>query len=170
MPSMKDIDERKARLLAMMEQLKNEEDMTRFLTLAQEIEKVGQELQTVISAFDAEMKQKERRARGQVEVVLTPEQRARVHRETGVSMTTVLLADSGGEINASMPTRRPEQIETEAIRQARAQKASREAREGARMQLERQLRDLESQGELMAERVAEMRERPDIKAILYPKD
>jgi hypothetical protein len=85
-------------------------------------------------------------------------------------MTTVLLVDSGGEINASMPTQRPEQIEAEAIRQARAHKAAREAREGARMELERQLRELESQGELMAERVAEVRERPDIKAILYPKD
>lgn len=169
MPSMKDIDERKTRLLAMTEQLQREDDMTRFLTLVQEMEKLGQELQSVTLAFEAEMKQKERRARGQVEVVLTPEQRARIQRETGVSMTTVLIADSGGEINASMPTQRPAQIESEAIRQAKAQKTARDARENARMQLERQLHELESQGELMAERVAEVRERPEIKAILYPK-
>lgn len=169
MPSMKDIDERKTRLLAMMDQLQREDDMTRFLTLVQQMEQLGHELESVVQAFEAEMKQKESRARGFVEVVLTPEQRARVQRETGVTMSTVLLSDPGGELNAAMPLQRPEQIEKEAMAQARAQKQAREVRENARMQLERELRELEMQGELMAQQVAEMRERPDIKAILHPK-
>jgi DNA polymerase III alpha subunit len=169
MPSMKDIDERKNRLLAMMAELQREEDMTKFLSLAQEMEKVGKELEAATVAFAAEMKGKEKHTHGFVEVVLTPEQRARVHRETGVSMTTVQIDDPGGDVNAAMPTNRPERIEREAIRQAKAQKVEREARENARMTLDRELRDLESQGELMAQQVAELRERPEIKAILNPK-
>ena len=169
MASMKDIDERKNRLLALIDALQREEDMTRYLTIAQEMEKVAAELDSVAAAFGAEMRGKEKRFVGAVEVQLTPEQRARVQRETGATMTTVLLPDPSGAINARMIFAQPAEIEAEALKQARAAKMEREARENARMQLERQLRELEEQNELMAEKVAELRRQPEIRAILNPQ-
>src|SRR5215470_4821627 len=122
MPSLKDIDERKKKLLAMMEQLQKEEDMTRFLQTCQAMEAIGAELASLVLAVEAEMKQKVAAARGAIEVTLTPEQRARISKATGVNMTTVLIADPGGDLSQTMPQARPEDIEREAMRQALAKK------------------------------------------------
>jgi hypothetical protein len=169
MPSLKDIDERKKRLLAMMEQLQKEEDMTRFLQTCQQMEAIGAELASLVLAFEAEMKQKVTAQRGFVEVTLTPEQRARISKATGINMTTVLIADPGGEVNQAMPAARPDEVEREALRQATAKKAEAEAREKARVDLEQSLHEMETQSQLMAEKAARIREQPEIQAILNPK-
>jgi len=169
MPSMKDIDERRKRLLSMLEQLQKEEDMTTFLQTCQQMEAVGAELASMVLAFEAEMKQKVTAARGFVEVMLTPDQRARIHKATGINMTTVLIKDPGGEVNLGMPLARPEDIEREAMKQATAKKGEVEAREKARVELEQNLHELETQNQLMAEKVARIRQQPEIDAILNPK-
>lgn len=169
MPSLKDIDERKKKLLAMMEQLQKEEDMTRFLQTCQAMEVVGAELASMVLALEAEMVQKVTAARGAVEVTLTPEQRARISKATGVNMTTVLIADPGGDVSRTMPQAKPEDVEREALRQAMAKKNEAEAREKARTDLEQSLQEMEMQGQLMAEKVARIRQQPEIQAILNPK-
>ena len=169
MPSLKDVDERKKKLLAMMEQLQKEEDMTRFLQTCQAMEAVGAELASMVLALEAEMKQKVTAARGAVEVTLTPEQRARISKATGVNMTTVLIADPGGDVSRGMPLARPEDIEREAMKQAMARKGDAEAREKARVELEQSLHEMEMQNQLMAEKVARIRQQPEIQEILNPK-
>jgi hypothetical protein len=169
MPSLKDVDERRKKLLAMMEQLQKEEDMTRFLQTCQAMEALGAELAAMVLAVEAEMMQKVVAARGAVEVTLTPEQRARISKATGVNMTTVVIADPGGEVNRGMPLAKPDDIEREAMKQATAKKAEAEAREKARMELEQSLHEMEIQNQLMAEKVARIRQQPEIAAILNPK-
>jgi hypothetical protein len=169
MPSLKDIDERKKKLLAMMEQLQKEEDMTRFLQTCQQMEAIGAELAGLVLALEAEMLHKVTTARGAVEVTLTPDQRARISKATGINMTTVLIADPGGDVSRGMPLAKPEDIEREAMRQATAKKVQAEAREKARADLEQSLHEMEIQSQLMAEKVARLREQPEIKSILQPK-
>jgi len=169
MPSLKDIEDRQKRLKALTEQLQREDDMNRYLQVVQQMENEARELEGIALAFEAENQRQKKAPRGSVEILLTPEQRSRIQRETGISMTTVVISDPGGDVNKAMPIARPDQIEAEALKQAKAQKAEREAKENARMSLERELHSLETQNELMAEQVAKIREKPETKAILNPK-
>jgi hypothetical protein len=169
MPTIKDIEERQKRLMAMFEALQREEDMTRYLQIVQQMEQEARDLESTALAFEAEATKRQRRATGFIEVLLTNDQRTKVLRETGINMTTVLISDPGGEVNASMPGARPEDIEKEALRQATKTKLDREARERARMELERQLDELAGQNELVAAQVAKVREDPKVRAILDPK-
>src|SRR5215831_653827 len=103
MPTIKDIEERQKQLMALHDELQREEDMTRYLQIVQRMENAARELEAMAVALDSELTRRQKRSKGQIEVVLTPEQRAKVQRETGVSLNTVLIDDPGGHMNALMP-------------------------------------------------------------------
>src|SRR5215471_1822688 len=168
MPTIKDIEERQKQLMAMFEELQREEDMTRYLQIVQRMEMAAKELEAMAIALESELAKRQKRVQGQIEVVLTHEQRSKVLRDTGVSMTTVLIDDPAGNLSASMPAARPADIEKEALRQATRIKLEREARDKARRDMEKQLAELEQQGPLMADTVSRLRQDPKVKAILEP--
>src|SRR5262249_4534574 len=124
------------------------------------------ELDGVARAFEAKMMGQIKQARGTVEVVLTPEQRARILKETGVSMNSVIINDPSGGMNTAMPSMTPPDVYPEALKQAKEQAAAGKAREQAYRDVEATLRDLESQHELNAEAVARLREDPQFKEMI----
>ena len=166
MSSIKEIEERRARLIALGEKIGREEDMNKMLELAQQMEREAKELEGVAEVFDARMRTQSKTPKGGFEVVLTPDQRARIMKETGVSMMTVFIEDPGGSLNKTMPMARPAEIEAEAMRQAKARQSDSKARDEAKLAAERQLHELESQHELNAEAVAKLRQDPKFKAIM----
>ncbi len=166
MSSIKEIEERRKRLLALGAQIQREEDMTRMLQLVQQMEQEAKELEDVAEVFQAKMSAQAKTPKGGFEVVLTPEQRTRVMKETGVSMTTVFIEDPSGNMNRSMPSARPAEIEAEALRQAKLRQVQGKARDEARLAVERQLHELEIQHEPNAEAVAKLRQDPKFKALL----
>ncbi len=161
MSSLKEIEERQQQLYRLIDQMNAEEDMTRMLQTVQLIEQGAKELEAAALAFQSKMDQQfGKRPQGAFEVVLTPDQRARILKATGVAMTSVLVDDTTGVANAAMPTSRPEQIEAIALRQAQQRKLEEEAEIAARAQVERTLRELEMQNLLVADQVARLREDP----------
>jgi hypothetical protein len=166
MSSIKEIEERRARLLALGQRIGREEDLNKMLELAQQMEIEAKELEGVAELFEAKMRQQAREPKGGFEVVLTPEQRARVAKETGVQMMTVFIADPGGQLNQTMPLKRPADIEAEALKQAKASQAESKARDEARAAAERQLHEVETMHELNADAIARMKQDPKVKEIL----
>jgi hypothetical protein len=167
MASIKEIEERQKRLLELGERIRKEEDLNRMLEMCQQAEQQARELEEVAVAFDQQMrKQAKEPPKGGVEVVLTPDQRARILKETGVSMMTVVIDDPNGNFMKLMPETLPPVIEAEALRQARARKGVDEAKQESKVAIERQLTELEGYHELNAEEVAKLRKDPKFLAAL----
>jgi hypothetical protein len=164
MSSLKEIEERQQRMYQLIDRMVAEEDMNAMLQLVQALENEARELEAAGKAFQAKMdKQYGKPAAGGFDVVLTPEQRARVLKETGVTMDVVHVPDVSGSMNAAMPYTAPPQIEAIALQQALEQKTEREAREASRNRVEQMLRELESQNELVAAQVANLRQDPQFR-------
>ena len=167
MASIKEIEERQKRLLELGDRIRKEEDLNKMLEMCQQAEQQAKELEEVAVAFDQQMrKQTKAPPKGGVEVVLTPDQRARILKETGVSMMTVVIDDPAGHFNKAMPDTLPPVIEAEALRQARELATRGQAQEAARVAAERQLTELEGYHELNAEQVAKLRQDPRFLAAL----
>lgn len=161
MSSLKEIEERQQRMYRLIDQMVVEEDMTKMLQIVQVLEQEAKDLQAAGEAFQAKMdKQYGKPRRPGFEVVLTPEQRARIMKATGVAMTTVFIQDQSGALNASMPQTDPDRIERIAMQQAGEKKLFEEAAVKARNEVERLLRELEAQGPLVAEQVQLLRNDP----------
>lgn len=167
MASIKEIEERQKRLLELGDRIRREEDLNRMLEMCQQAEHEARELEEVAVAFDQQMrKQSKTPPKGGVEVVLTPDQRARILKETGVSMMTVVIEDASGNFSKAMPETLPPLIEAEALRQARSKKGVDEAKQNAKLAIERQLTELEGYHELNAEAVAKLRQDPKFLAAI----
>src|SRR5262249_13971503 len=95
-------------------------------------------------------------------------QRAKINKETGVTMMTVFIADPGGSLNKTMPYAKPQDIEAEALRQAKERMAEGKARDQAKVAIQNQLREVETQHELNAEMVAKLRADPANQSIFDP--
>lgn len=156
MPSLDDIQERDRRMRGLIQKLEREEDMQQYLLIVQQLEEEGKALQTELTVMAAEY-QATKPSSGKIEVVLTPEQRARVLRETGVAMTTVMISDPTGVVNAAMPVTDPAVVEAEALRQAALSKVQKKANEEARIALERYFQELEAQPGLSPDDVRRVR-------------
>jgi hypothetical protein len=166
MSSLKEINDRQQRMFKLIDQMTAEEDMTKMLQIVQQLEQEAKELETTALAFQAKMeKQYGKPRRPMFEVVLTPEQRQRILKETGVNMTTVWIEDAGGGLNAAMPTTEPGHIEAEALRQARMMKATEPAKAQARKQIADALAEIEAAGPLHADVANQVRNAPWFKDI-----
>lgn len=152
MSSLKDIEERRDRMFKLVDAMHAQEDMTAMLQIVAQLEQEAKDLDKSIRTFQEKMeKEWGKMRRPAFEVVLTPEQRQRITRETGIQMQTVWIDDVGGGLNAAMPTTHPEQVEAEALRQARALKAAEPAKAAARKQIADGLAAIEAAGPLQAD-------------------
>jgi hypothetical protein len=79
-------------------------------------------------------------------VVLTPGQRERVKKLTGVEMTSVVIADEAGVLSRAMPNTSPQDIERLAINEARKLSALRNADGQMRAAVESAITEIEQQG------------------------
>jgi DNA polymerase III alpha subunit len=161
MSSLKEIEERQQRMYQLIDKMVAEEDMTIMLQTVQLIEAEARALEAAAMAFQAKMtKESGKPATGGFEVVLTPEQRARILKATGVNMETVFVEDLTGSLNVTMPQTHPAQIEAIALKQAWTKAYDKMAADAGRAQVERQLMELEAQNELVAAEVAKLRQDP----------
>jgi hypothetical protein len=169
MSTLKEIEERQNRMYKLIDQMYAEDDMTKMLQVVQLLENEARELEKVVTAFqekaDREYAKMNKKA-PTIEVVLTPEQRQRVLKETGVTMTSVLIQDEVGARNAAMPNTPRAVIEAEALRQARAMKSNEAALKEAEAKIASCIEEIEAGGPLYVEAVAKMKQDPRVMAIL----
>src|SRR5690349_4918858 len=103
MPSQRDIEVKQQYLINLGQKIQEEEDPNVILEIAKIMEAEATELQAMCLAFEAEMeKQYPPQERRGFDVVLTPGQRERVYKETGIKMETLFVDDPEGSLNASM--------------------------------------------------------------------
>jgi hypothetical protein len=167
MSTLKEIEERQQRMYRLIDQMYAEEDMNKMLQVVQQLEKEAYDLQDVALAFQAKMEKQHGKAKvGRFEVVLTPEQRQIIMKETGIAMTTVWIDDQGGTRNQAMPVTNPQQILAEALIQAHAMKAEKPAIEAAKQKIASSIAEIEQGGPLYIEAVAKMKQDPRVAEIL----
>jgi hypothetical protein len=167
MSTIKDIEQRRERMYQLIDQMNEEEDMTRMLQIVQLLEKEAEELQVAAVAFQAKMdKANPKSTVGRFEVVLTQEQRQVVMRETGVAMTSVWIDDQGGTRNTAMPETLPPVILEEALAQARATKARGPVMEANERKIAAAIAEIEEGGPLYHDAVAKMKQDPEVMKIL----
>lgn len=114
-------DERKA-LEILVESIEgaSEDDMK---VLLKEIEKTAQKIEEMCEALQAKADaiprpESEMTPEAFVEIVLTPEQRARVLEKTGIDVPSLRLEDPTSELTRNMIHVEPDYIEARAIEQA----------------------------------------------------
>jgi hypothetical protein len=167
MSSLKEIEERQMRMYQLIDKMVAEEDLTTMLQIVQQLEQEAKELEAAAVAFQDKMnKTYPPKPKGAFEVVLTPDQRQRVLKATGVNMGSVFIQDITGAINVTMPTTAPEVIEEEAMKQARARKIEEEAWARGDAQVADSLAAIEVQSELHAAEVAKLKQDPRFRAAL----
>jgi hypothetical protein len=167
MSTLKEIEQRQQRMYQLIDQMNAQEDMTAMLEVVKQLEIEAQGLETAVLDFQAKMeKQTAKTRKGAFEVVLTPEQRQRIHKETGVDMRTVWIEDQGGARNAAMPQTLPPAIEAEALKQAREKQALEPAKAAAKKQVDDALDEVANQSPMHAELVAKVKADPRFQAAI----
>lgn len=157
MPREIKMDELLAKQRAMSEKaqsLANEKDVEKIQRITGELEQEGRELEELARAFERqELAKAGPPPKGKLEVVLTPDQRARVKTLTGVDMQSVIIADEAGVLSKAMPYTRPRDIEQLAINEALKQASLHDADGKMRAVLDEALREIEASGygEVLAE-------------------
>jgi hypothetical protein len=146
MSTLKEIEQRQQRMYKLIDKMNAQEDMTAMLEVVKELEIEAAGLETAVLDFQAKMeKQTAKTQKGAFEVVLTPEQRQRILKETGVDMRTVWIQDQGGSRNAAMPATLPPVIEAEALKQARERKTGEPAKAAAKKAVDDALDEVANQ-------------------------
>lgn len=157
MPREIKMDELLAKQRAMSDKaqsLANEKDVEKIQRITGELEQEGRELEELARAFERqELAKAGPPPKGKLEVVLTPDQRARVKKLTGVDMQSVIIADEAGVLSKAMPYTRPRDIEQLAINEALKQASLHDADGKMRAALDEALREIEASGygEVLAE-------------------
>jgi len=131
-----------------------EKDVEKIQRITAELEQEGRELEELARAFERqELAKAGPPPQGKLEVVLTPDQRARVKKLTGVDMQSVVIADEAGVLSKAMPYTKPRDIEQLAINEALKQASMRDADGKMRAALDDAIREIElsGYGEVLAE-------------------
>jgi len=145
--TMKDLTQKQRAMVQKAESLLTEKDVDRIQAVTGELERDGKELEQLALDFERqELAKAGPPPRGALEVMLTPDQRQRVHKLTGVELQSVLIADEMGVLSKAMPTTDPRDIELLAIQEARRLKAMRDADGKMRADVDRAILDIEEQG------------------------
>jgi hypothetical protein len=127
--------------------LASERDVEKIQRVTAELEDDGRALEELARAFEQqELAKAGPPPRGQLEVVLTDEQRRRVKNLTGVEMTSVLVADEMGVLSKAMPMTHPRDIEQLALDEARKLASLRDADGKMRAALDDAIRQIEAAG------------------------
>ena len=127
--------------------LATEKDVEKIQRLTAELEEDGRALETLAVAFEKqELAKAGPPPKGKLEVVLTPDQRARVKKLTGVDMQSVIIADEAGVLSKAMPHPKPRDIEQLAINEALKQASLQDADGKMRAALDDAIREIEASG------------------------
>jgi hypothetical protein len=146
--------ERGKKLEKMADEAAKETDPDKALANAQSLQAEGHALEDMGRQFREQELKKRRGGKGIVTVVLTAEQRKKIHAETGIVVEQLEIDDEAGALNRAMPVTDPALIEFYGMKEALRRKVAKEADARIRTQLEQMLRDLENVG------VAELQELP----------
>ena len=131
----------KAQLLA------NEKDVDTIQRITAELADEGRALEEMALAFQKqELAKAGPPPKGKLEVVLTPPQRERIKKLTGVDMASVVVADEAGVLAQAMPHTRPQDIERIAIAEARKLASLQNADGQMRATVENAIREIELAG------------------------
>jgi hypothetical protein len=134
--------------------LANEKDVDTIQRITAELEQEGRALERLALDFQKqELAKAGPPPKGKLEVVLTPDQRERVKKLTGVDMKSVIVADEAGVLSKAMPYTSKRDIEQLAINEARKQAVLKDADAKMRTALEDAIREIEASGygEVLAE-------------------
>lgn len=165
-----ELEAKQKQLVEMAEALMREPDGMKVAEMAPAVQKVGEELAELAAAFEQQQHAKYGiNKRGMTEVVLTEHQRARVKRETGITLDSIRIPDEGGLTARMMEGTHPHFIEMKALEYARQQKIEAESNEIARVNLENQLEYLASLSPQHAEQVQKLRDDPNFAGGLLKK-
>ena len=131
-----------------------EKDVEKIQRITAELEQEGRALEELALAFERqELAKAGPPPKGKLEVVLTPDQRARVKKLTGVEMQSVVIADEAGVLSKAMPYTKPRDIEQLAMNEALKQASMKDADGKMRAALDDAIREIEMSGygEVLAE-------------------
>jgi hypothetical protein len=134
--------------------LASEKDIDKIQRITAELEEEGRALEELARAFEVqELAKAGPPPKGKLEVVLTPDQRARVKKLTGVDMQSVVIADEAGVLSKAMPYTKPRDIEQLAINEALKHASMQDADGKMRAALDDAIRQIEQSGygEVLAE-------------------
>ena len=124
-----------------------EKDVEKIQRITAELEQEGRELEELARAFERqELAKAGPPPKGKLEVVLTPDQRQRVKKLTGVDMPSVVIADEAGVLSKAMPYTKPRDIEQLAINEALKQASLQSADGKMRAALDDAIREIEMSG------------------------
>ena len=127
--------------------LVHEKDVDKIQAATADLERDGRELEQLAREFERqELAKAGPPPRGKLEVVLQPDQRARIKRQTGVDMASVFIADEAGVLSKAMPHTSPRDIEAMALAEARRMAANQNADVAMRAELARAVEEIEKSG------------------------
>jgi hypothetical protein len=127
--------------------LVHEKDVDKIQSITAELEREGRELEQLARDFERQELAKAKPApKGQLEVVLLPDQRERIKRQTGVDLPSVFIADEAGVLSKAMPYTTPRDIEQIALAEARRLAANQNADVQMRTELARAVDEIEKSG------------------------
>lgn len=127
--------------------LVNEKDVEKIQALTAELEQEGRELEKLAKEFERqELAKAGPPPRGKLEVVLTPAQRERVKKQTGVELASVVVPDEMGVLAKAMPNTTPREIEQLAMAEARRLASMTDADGKMRAAVAQAIADIEAQG------------------------
>jgi hypothetical protein len=145
-----------------MDPEKAREYAERLLAEGRALEKMGEQMRAEAT--------KKRGGLGRVEVVLTAQQRKRVHDKTGIALESLIIDDEAGAMNQSMPMARPEYIEKLAMEEAERRKHAAEAERMVRAELDRAMAEIEAVGVAeLSEQLEKLKQDPNFAGGLLQK-
>jgi hypothetical protein len=145
--TMDDLMSRQRSMVDKAQSIVNEKDVDKIQAVTAELEREGRELEQLAKEFERqELAKAGPPPRGKLEVVLTPAQRARVKKETGVDMASVIVPDEMGVLAKAMPSTHQRDIEMLALAEARKLAAVRDADGKMRSAVAAAIADIEEQG------------------------
>ena len=158
--SLDDLDARRRDLEALVDTARDEADADRLSAIAAAVSGRAAELESLARRHvEGEQALTPRAGMiGRIEIVLTPEQRARILERTGVDLPSFIAPDELGVMARTMPRMDPRLVEALATNEAERKKVALAAGAVLREETERTFRALEETGVPdLIDRVARMR-------------
>jgi hypothetical protein len=144
---MEELLKKQQEMSAKAQAMSNERDVDRIQAITAELEQEGRDLERLARDFERqELAKAGPPPKGKLEVMLTPLQRERVKKATGVEMTSVVVADEMGVLSKAMPSTNPGDIEILAINEARKLAAHKNADVKMREALANAIDEIEKTG------------------------
>lgn len=141
---MEQLLEKTAQIQKIMAEAAAEPDMEKVIAIALRAEAEAKALEQMGEVYRKQ--ELKRRGRGEIEVVLTVEQRRRIHDKTGIAMESIIIEDELGVMNQNMPSQDPEYIEELALQEAMRRQHAAEADRLVRAELDRSVAAIEAFG------------------------